>query len=965
MKGQEMLRSFLRTAVARAACGCGVSAIDKKVISDVESSIASRKVFTAEAAQKWVGEYFSLGFDCKYAKAFQTAALSEHAYGYVCACAAAKAGRPFEFSKVDGDHAFFFCRAEDQVATEKRIDALLKAQEKKMATHAFSVSSFRSECGKVVLYTLDFAPFAAADNGLLKRLETEIKPVYEISSCGDETCVSLALMADRPSYFAALTRLMESVPSATVTKKTAQSFSNGAQVYQCCIKGAKPADVEKAAALMNYVLQAPDNAITQLYSEKLLTESEVMYAHALVIFTYYFAPSPASDEYTDLSRDLAPHPIAMKRLQALRKRLFGQMMTERFITSVLASHPELLKALYTDFEKNTSAESAQKLSELINTTLKNDATAKLIFQTFLTFNKSCVKTNFYKVGKAAVAYRFDPSFIANLEFPRVPFGIFIVVGSHFRGFHVRFTDIARGGIRLIKHREVKEYTDRKRQLFNENFNLAQAQLLKNKDIPEGGSKGTIFVSLRQKDIREVNLRRMFLQYVDSLLDLMLPPKDGVRDNLKQEEILFLGPDENTAGEYPNLGAFHAKARGHKHWKSFTTGKEPNVGGIPHDIYGMTTLSVRACVNKIYEKLNLRGEDLTKIMTGGPDGDLGSNEIKMGMEKTLGIADGSGVVYDPKGLDQEELLRLAKERVMVEKFDTSKLSSEGFLVKLNDENRKLPDGTMVESGKKFRDEFHFTPYARADTFVPCGGKPEAVTLATVHKFVMGMETTGQAMLEGKVGNLAGTGKLRFKYISEGANLFITHDARLALEKVGVVLVKDSSANKGGVSSSSLEVLAGLAMSDEEYSQHMCEKDGALPDFYKRYVEGIVQRVQDNARREFECLWRESRRGKCGGMITLVSDDLSQRIVNMRKYVYESNLFENKQLVRYILKKYVPLPLQEVVPVDVLMQRVPKNYVRSIFSIWIASDYVYTTGLDANEFTFFQYLHPLVKAAEAMH
>ena len=85
------------------------------------------------------------------------------------------------------------------------------------------------------------------------------------------------------------------------------------------------------------------------------------------------------------------------------------------------------------------------------------------------------------------------SFIANLEFPRVPFGIFIVVGSHFRGFHVRFTDIARGGIRLIKHREVKEYTDRKRQLFNENFNLAQAQLLKNKDIPEGGSKGTIFV----------------------------------------------------------------------------------------------------------------------------------------------------------------------------------------------------------------------------------------------------------------------------------------------------------------------------------------------------------------------------------------------------------------------------------------------------------------------------------------
>ena len=31
---------------------------------------------------------------------------------------------------------------------------------------------------------------------------------------------------------------------------------------------------------------------------------------------------------------------------------------------------------------------------------------------------------------------------------------------------------------------------------------------------------------------------------------------------------------------------------------------------------------------------------------GPDGDLGSNEIKMGKEKIIGIVDGSGVLYDP-------------------------------------------------------------------------------------------------------------------------------------------------------------------------------------------------------------------------------------------------------------------------------------------------------------------------------
>lgn len=73
-----------------------------------------------------------------------------------------------------------------------------------------------------------------------------------------------------------------------------------------------------------------------------------------------------------------------------------------------------------------------------------------------------------------------------------------------------------------------------------------------------------------------------------------------------------------------------------------------------------------------------------------------------------------------------------------------------------------------------------------------------------------------------------GKPHFKYIVEGANLFLTQQARLHLEKRRVVLFKDSSANKGnkpsliyaylylryfpgGVTSSSLEVLAGLALS----------------------------------------------------------------------------------------------------------------------------------------------------------
>lgn len=82
-------------------------------------------------------------------------------------------------------------------------------------------------------------------------------------------------------------------------------------------------------------------------------------------------------------------------------------------------------------------------------------------------------------------------------------------------------------------------------------------------------------------------------------------------------------------------------------------------------------------------------------------------------------------------------------------------------------------------------------------VPCGGRPESVNISNVSKL---WNTEGVT---------------NFKYIVEGANLFVTQNARLALEKKGVILFRDSSANKGGVTSSSLEVLVGMSLSDREF------------------------------------------------------------------------------------------------------------------------------------------------------
>ena len=70
-------------------------------------------------------------------------------------------------------------------------------------------------------------------------------------------------------------------------------------------------------------------------------------------------------------------------------------------------------------------------------------------------------------------------------------------------------------------------------------------------------------------------------------------------------------------------------------------------------------------------------------------DSGTDEILLSGDKTIAIIDGSGVLADPAGLDREELIRLAKKRVPVANFDRSKLSKDGYLVRVEEQDVKLP------------------------------------------------------------------------------------------------------------------------------------------------------------------------------------------------------------------------------------------------------------------------------------
>ena len=400
----------------------------------------------------------------------------------------------------------------------------------------------------------------------------------------------------------------------------------------------------------------------------------------------------------------------------------------------------------------------------------------------------------------------------------------------------------------------------------------------------------------------------------------------------------MGPDENTA-DLVNWATEHARKRGAPWWKSFFTGKSPKLGGIPHDAYGMTTLSVREYVNGIYRKLSLDPSTVRKLQTGGPDGDLGSNEILLGNEKYCAIVDGSGVLVDQQGLDRPELLRLAKARSMISNYDVTKLSPQGYRVLVEDSNITLPDGEVINNGATFRNTFHLRS-GDFDMFVPCGGRPESIDISSVSKLITDRKAT-------------------IPYIVEGANLFLTQDAKLRLEKAGCIVFKDASTNKGGVTSSSMEVLASLAFDDAGFIENMCVRDdGTVPQFYKDYVKSVQDVIKRNAALEFEALWKEH--ADTGVPRSVLSDKLSVAITSLDEELQNTELWYDETLRRKVLQDALPKVLLERIGFDTIVQRVPDSYLPAIFGSYLASCFVYERGSSPGQFAFYDFMRKKIGA-----
>jgi glutamate dehydrogenase len=136
------------------------------------------------------------------------------------------------------------------------------------------------------------------------------------------------------------------------------------------------------------------------------------------------------------------------------------------------------------------------------------------------------------------------------------------------------------------------------------------------------------------------------------------------------------------------------------------------------------------------------------------------------------------------------------------YDDAKLGPHGFKIRLSDKNITLPDGSFVEDGSMFHRTFlssrnnrRFIQQANISAFIPCGGLKDTINSVNVKDFVEVFQ------------------ELRF--IVEGANVFFDDASRRYIANhTSIKQIKDSTANKGGVFSSSIaEVLTAFLLQDD--------------------------------------------------------------------------------------------------------------------------------------------------------
>jgi glutamate dehydrogenase len=578
-----------------------------------------------------------------------------------------------------------------------------------------------------------------------------------------------------------------------------------------------------------------------------------------------------------------------------------------------------------------------------------------IFRCCLLFIRHTLKTNYFVRDKQAFSFRLDPAYLAELgpesisDLPAAtPFRVTFFYTRYGFGFHIGFSDIARGGWRTVICRTHDDFETNAATIFRENFVLAHTQHLKNKDIYEGGSKLVMLMDSatgeepsRLRELETLRLHKLQRAVINAFLDIYVTEKGvakdpNVVDYYREDEAIELGPDENMHDNMIEEIAALSKKRGYILGIGLMSSKRV---GINHKEFAVTSTGVVKYAEITMKELgiDMRKQPFTVKFTGGPNGDVAGNAMAIILKrcpqaKVVLILDGTAALHDPDGADHTELKRiLLKEDLHA--FDPKALHVGGSIIfrtgtkkdGLRETYRRVTRTSRGMSEEwisvdEFSRQFGSLPFTvPADLFIPGGGRPETIDKDNWQRFLLADGTPSA------------------RAIIEGANSFITPPARVELQKKGVIVMRDASANKCGVISSSYEIIANLLLTEEEFLKGK-----------KSYVAGVLEILEKRAADEANLILQ--RHKETGRLYTEISDQISKDInanyERLFRFFQSRPELCSQEPFAKALRAHLPKALRVRPDLKKRIKSMPPKYVSAILAAEIGSSMVYRGNVDAD-------------------
>lgn len=419
--------------------------------------------------------------------------------------------------------------------------------------------------------------------------------------------------------------------------------------------------------------------------------------------------------------------------------------------------------------------------------------------------------------RSPLAFKISPRKIVGAPHP-VPVHEIWVYSPQVEGVHLRFGDVARGGLR---------WSDRREDFRTEVLGLVKAQIVKNAVIVPGGAKGGFFAKqlppATDRDAWMSAGKQAYRAFIGALLDVtdnqrhtksqvtIIPPERVVRYDA-DDSYLVVAADKGTAS-FSDIANEIAINRGFWLGDAFASGGSH---GYDHKAMGITARGAWVSVSRHFQELGIdvSSEPFTVVGIGDMSGDVFGNGLLRSQQTRLVAAfDHRHIFLDPTPdagrtfIERRRLFDLPRSSWA--DFDSSLISAGGGVYARTEKSIKITPEVANVLGIADKAGESVTPTELISIVLKApvdllynGGIGTYVKATRESNAEVGDKQNDAIRVNGA--------ELRVRVIGEGGNLGFTQAGRIEAAQQGILNNTDAIDNSAGVDTSDHEVNIKIAV-----------------------------------------------------------------------------------------------------------------------------------------------------------